>query len=199
MVAAFPSALLCSRALVPEPPASDEGWAAAAARGDPGAFGRLVQRHGARVHALCRRLLADSEEARDAAQEAFARAYEALSSYDGALPFLPWLLRIARNHCLDALRRRAARRAVAPAAAEVDLVDPVRPADEALAGAEAGRALWSALARLPEPQREALVLHHMEQLPTREVAAVLGVPHGTVLTWLHRGRHRLREELEEAR
>ncbi|MHB1847124.1 MAG: RNA polymerase sigma factor, partial [Deltaproteobacteria bacterium] len=164
------------------------------------AFGRLVSRHGRQVHALCLRILRDPEEARDAAQEAFARAFEASLDETRGQPrgegdpeaFLPWILRIARNHCLD-LHRRAATRA--KARLELEVVDPLQPADDALAADQAGRALRVALATLPEPQREAIVLFHLEQLGTREVAQVLGVPQGTVLTWLHRGRLRLREEL----
>src|SRR5919202_1471920 len=86
--------------------------ARAAARGDRSAFARLVEMHKRVVYGLCLRLLQDAEEARDAAQETFVRAWSAIGTYDPAQPFTPWLLRIARNHCIDLVRRRlpAARR-----------------------------------------------------------------------------------------
>jgi RNA polymerase sigma-70 factor (ECF subfamily) len=175
----------------------------AARGGDPGAFGRLIVQNERAVFGLCLRLLRDSEEARDAAQEAFVRAYEALPSYDAALPFTPWLLRIARNHCLDLLRRGKATpalvRADADQIARLELADPnARGADDALVLAEGQARLAAAIARLPDDQREALLLFHQEQLSYREIALVLEVPIGTVMTWLHRARQKLRAELKEA-
>ena len=84
----------------------EAAWTRSAARGDREAFGRLVDLHKRAVYGLCLRLLRHPEEARDAAQEAFARAFAGLSIYDPSQPFAPWLLRIARNHCLDLARRR---------------------------------------------------------------------------------------------
>ncbi len=179
---------------------SDEGLARASRAGDGEAFGRLVARHERSVYGLCLRLLGQPEDARDAAQEAFVRAYESLRGYDPSLAFRPWLLRIARNRCLD-LRRRAR---VRPALRSLDddgsegreAPDPEAvTADEGLVRAESRRRLEAAIARLPADQREALLLFHQEQLSYREIAAVLEVPQGTVMTWLHRARKRLREEL----
>src|ERR671934_237415 len=78
--------------------------ARAAARGDRSAFARLVEMHKRVVYGLCLRLLQDAEEARDAAQETFVRAWSAIGTYDPTQPFAPWLLRIARNHCIDLVR-----------------------------------------------------------------------------------------------
>src|ERR671934_1416061 len=89
--------------------------ARAAARGDRSAFARLVEMHKRVVYGLCLRLLQDAEEARDAAQETFVRAWSAIGTYDPSQPFAPWLLRIARNHCIDVVRRRL------PAARRVEL------------------------------------------------------------------------------
>jgi RNA polymerase sigma-70 factor (ECF subfamily) len=175
----------------------------AARRGDRGAFGRLIVRNERAAFGLCLRLLRDPEEARDAAQEAFVRAYEGLSSYDPALPFTPWLLRIARNHCLDLLRRRGSgpvlvrdEGADANRPSALDVADPeAKGADESLAQAEGQARLTAAVDRLPPDQREALLLFHQEQLSYREIAAVLEVPMGTVMTWLYRARQALRTEL----
>jgi RNA polymerase sigma-70 factor (ECF subfamily) len=169
----------------------------------------LIVQNERAVFGLCLRFLRDREEARDAAQEAFVRAYESLASYDAALPFTPWLLRIARNHCLDLLRRGKAKppmvRQGASAAPGSDdsgrheVADPdAQRADDALEQAEGRTQLAAAIARLPDDHREALLLFHQEQLSYREIAAVLEVPIGTVMTWLHRARQKLRAELQEA-
>jgi RNA polymerase sigma-70 factor (ECF subfamily) len=178
--------------------------ARAAARGDRTAFGRLVDLHKRSVYGLCLRLLRHGEEARDAAQETFVRGYAAISSYDASQPFAPWILRIARNHCLDLIRRRI------PAAAQValdaapdgdgpvrELADVEAPsADALLERAQTGRALEAAVARLPDRYREVIQLFHVEQLSYKEIATTLDVPMGTVMTWLHRARGQLRRTLE---
>ena len=178
--------------------------ARSAARGDKQAFARLVELHKRAVYGLSLRLLADAEEARDAAQEAFARAYASLAAYDAAQPFAPWVLRIARNHCLDVLRRRLPARQRVELDADpregvpehLDLPDTAAPpADEALERAQLKTTLDAAVAALPENYREAVHLFHVEQLSYKEIAATMDVPIGTVMTWLHRARGRLREAL----
>ncbi|HET9554392.1 MAG TPA: sigma-70 family RNA polymerase sigma factor [Anaeromyxobacteraceae bacterium] len=189
--------------LVP-PPSPEASLARAAARGDRVAFGRLVDLHKRAVFGLCVRLLRDGEEARDAAQEAFVRGYAAIATYDPAQPFAPWILRIARNHCLDLVRRRV------PAAQQValdadpedgapayDLPDAASPAaDLLLEQAQTRSALEAAVAELPANYREVIQLFHVEHLSYKEIAATLDVPIGTVMTWLHRARGKLRATLE---
>ena len=172
--------------------AADGRTLALAVQGDASAFERLILLHQGAVYRLCLRFLRVPEEARDAAQEAFVRAFEAVHTFDPTLPFGPWVLRIARNHCLDLLRRRARANAL-------EVADPVaglgQDSFEAVAAGELRAALSEAVARLPEAQREALVLFHLERQSYREIAEILEVPIGTVMTWLHRGRQRLREQL----
>jgi RNA polymerase sigma-70 factor (ECF subfamily) len=183
-------------------PTAEVVWTRAAARGDRQAFGRLVDLHKRTVYGLCVRLLRDREEARDAAQESFARAYAALSTYDPAQPFAPWVLRIARNHCLDVLRRRLpdAQRVELDGAPDdgpaTEIADPgtVR-ADDALERRELAGTLERAVAALPPNYREVVHLFHVEHLSYKEIAATLDVPMGTVMTWLHRARARLKESL----
>ncbi len=188
------------------PISGEASLARSASRGDRGAFARLVDEHKRSVYGLCLRLLGDAEEARDGAQETFARAYAALDSYDGGQPFAPWVLRIARNHCLDILRRRLPQRqrVELDAAPEEDapdhreLPDPASaPADEALERAQTRLRLEGAIATLPPNYREAVQLFHVDQMSYKEIAATMQVPIGTVMTWLHRARARLRETLAE--
>lgn len=184
------------------PSTGEPVWARAAARGDRQAFGRLVDLHKRTVFGLCVRLLRDPEEARDAAQETFARAYAAIGTYDAGQPFAPWVLRIARNHCLDVLRRRVpeARKVELDAEPEEgaprELADPdaVR-GDESMERRETAVALAAAVAALPPNYREVIHLFHVEHLSYKEIAAALDVPIGTVMTWLHRARAKLRTSL----
>jgi len=176
--------------------------ARAAARGDRAAFSSLVDLHKRAVYGLCVRLLRDQEESRDAAQEAFVRAYAGLASYDAAQPFAPWVLRIARNHCLDLLRRRVpeARQVALDAEPEDgapahELATDAPQADQLMERAQTRRALEAAVAGLPENYREVIQLFHVEHLSYREIATTLDVPIGTVMTWLHRARGKLRTAL----
>ncbi len=185
-------------------PASEEAaLARAAASGDRKAFSRLVELTKRPVHGLCLRLLNDAEEARDAAQETFVRAWAALTSYDPSQPFAPWLLRIARNHCIDLIRRRlpAAQRVELDAEREgerpVELPDPAASrGDEAGEKAQVSSALEEAVTRLPERYREVVHLFHVEQMSYKEIAATMEIPMGTVMTGLHRARAQLRTELQ---
>jgi RNA polymerase sigma-70 factor (ECF subfamily) len=185
------------------PPSHDASLAISASRGDRQAFTRLVEENKRSVYGLCLRLLSDPEEARDAAQEAFTRAFSSLESYDLEQAFAPWVLRIARNHCLDLLRRRIPARARVELDAEDDdgppreLADTTSErADDAIQKAQTREALERAVAALPANYREVVHLFHVEQLSYKEIATTMGIPLGTVMTWLHRARAQLRNLLE---
>ncbi len=188
------------RTLTPTP-SEEAALALRASRGDRRAFGCLVDRHKRSVHALCLRFLRHPEDARDAAQEAFVRAYAALGTYDPALPFAAWLLRIARNHCLDLARRRGVRPplvSLESAAGDGPRDLPDRrspPPEDAIAARQEAERLEAEVAALPERYREVIHLFHAEHLSYREIAATLDVPLGTVMTWLHRARAQLRDAL----
>jgi RNA polymerase sigma-70 factor (ECF subfamily) len=190
------------RTVIGEQP-DERALARAAARGDRDAFARLVDSHKRRVHALCFRLLGDAEEARDAAQECFVRAWSAIASFDTAQPFAPWVLRIARNHCFDVVRRRLpagrdVRLDADPSEGEApfELPDPdARSADDRLEGAQRSAAVAVAVANLPPRYREVIHLFHVEGMAYKDIAGVMDVPIGTVMTWLHRARAKLRETL----
>jgi RNA polymerase sigma-70 factor (ECF subfamily) len=188
-------------------PTDDTGLAQLAARGDRAAFTKLVELHQRSVYGLSIRLLRDPEEAADAAQEAFVRAFAALKSFDPAQPFVPWLLRIARNHCLDILRRRLPADRVLALDATPEGEDgqgrsrelpderAVR-SDDALETAQRNKVLGEAVEKLPFKYREVVTLFHVQQLSYQQIATVMGVPLGTVMTWLHRARAQLRVALQ---
>ena len=189
------------------PLSTESDLARAAASGDRAAFGRLVDLTKRPVYGLCVRLLGDAEEARDAAQESFVRAWSALSTFDTAQPFVPWLLRIARNHCIDLLRRRRPTLALSPEGRSEDGpesgVAPELADHFAVSGEqrvqeeEAQRDLDRAVAGLPPRYREVIALFHIQHRSYAEIAQALGVPMGTVMTWLHRARKELKAQLSE--
>ncbi|MBS2024528.1 MAG: sigma-70 family RNA polymerase sigma factor [Deltaproteobacteria bacterium] len=188
-------------------PSDEATWARAAAGGDKAAFARLVERHKNSVYGLCHRLLGQPEEARDAAQEAFVRAYTGLSAFDARQPFAAWVLRIARNHCIDLLRRRRPTLALVAESRGEDGPEvgvATEPADQfattgeaAMQEREAQRDLDRAIAGLPERYREVVALFHVQHKSYAEIAQTLDVPMGTVMTWLHRARKQLLENLKE--
>jgi RNA polymerase sigma-70 factor (ECF subfamily) len=164
----------------------------AAFSGDERAFSALVKRYQGPVYNLCFRSVG-SEGAQDMAQEVFLRAFVNRHRFEADRPVLPWLLTIARHLCIDWLRARQSHRfeglsgnECAGAVADPEVQTGTRQALDAVS---------RSLRRLPEGQREALLMFHVDGLPCDEVARILDVPRGTVLTWLHRARAALRSAL----
>jgi RNA polymerase sigma-70 factor (ECF subfamily) len=188
----------------PACPADEAEWARSAAGGDKAAFARLVEKHKQSVFGLCYRLLGASEESRDASQEAFVRAYTGIRDFDARQPFAAWVLRIARNHCIDLLRRRRptlaleARSDEPEAGVAPELRDHfATTGEDAMQEQEAQRDLDLAVAALPPRYREVIALFHVQHKSYAEIADTLGVPMGTVMTWLHRARKELKARLSE--
>src|SRR5215216_2528919 len=86
--------------------ANELGWIEQALRGDQAAFGQLMHRYAGAVYNLAYRMLGNAQDAEDASQEIFLRAYTRLASFDRTRRFSTWLLSIASNYCIDRLRRR---------------------------------------------------------------------------------------------
>ena len=164
--------------------------ARAAVAGDPRAFGEIVERHKVAVFGVCRRYVGGTD-AQDLAQETFVRAFVNREQFDPARPIRPWLLTIARNLCIDRLRSSEQRQRSEPDMSVFP--DRTISAEQEVAGRQQLALLRRGLAELPEGQREAIAMYHRDGLSYREMSEVLGVPIGTVMTWLHRGRKRLRE------
>ncbi len=134
-----------------------------------------------------------SPDAEDLAQDTFVRAFVHFERFDPERPLLPWLIAIARRLCLDQLRRKTVMTRVE--AMPVLVHPPPGPEREAMGREQLSR-LEQALDDLDEGPREAIVLFHIEEMSYRDIAAALEVPIGTVMTWLHRGRARLKRVLE---
>lgn len=169
-----------------------------ARRGDVGAFEALVDRH--RRVALRVAYAIAGDDAEDAVQEAFVKAYGALNRFRAGAAFLPWLLRIVANESRN--RRRSAGRRERLALRVVDRVATspnatnASPEDAAVA-AERRRALVAAVASLPDRDREVIALRWFAGLGEAEMAVALDVRPGTVKSRLARALERLRAALPE--
>jgi len=164
-----------------------------AKRGDSHAFAELVSRYQKPIRAACMRYLRSSD-ADDAAQETFVRAFTHIADFDPQRPMLPWLITIGRRLCLDRLRKR--KHEADDTAVEL-AVSHEPAADEAASHRQQLQRLQVALAKLAEGPREALSLFHFDELSYQEIATAMEVPMGTVMTWIHRGREELRQQMKE--
>lgn len=159
----------------------------------------VIAEQRSRVFTLAVYLLGDREEAEDVTQEVLIRCWqrggEVAPERLGA-----WLLRVARNRCIDRLRARGSRLRRLRPAGDAGPADPVddRPGPESVAsGRELQAALLRALEGLAEPYRSVVILREVQGLAYEEIAEALEMPLNTVRVTLHRGRRRLREELRE--
>jgi len=174
-----------------------------ARRGDDVAWGALVGAHQAALFRLAYLLLGDADAAADVAQDAFVRAFRSFAQFRGGSP-RAWLFAIVRNCCRSAQSGRAGVLALvihesglSDDAAQMlnEQADPApTPEEEVIRRTEINR-LRLAIEAMPEPFREAVVLRDIEELSYAEVAEVTGVPIGTVMSRLSRGRSILAKEL----
>jgi RNA polymerase sigma-70 factor (ECF subfamily) len=167
---------------------SDDALATAAAGGDTQALDALLRRHAPMIHAVCRRILGNAEDALDASQNAMISIARRIELFDGRAQFSTWCYRVATNAALDEARRRTRR----PQPVE-DL--PESRGDTArVDDAVADRLdVDAALARLSPEHRAAVALRDLLGLDYAEIASVLGIPPGTVRSRIARGRAALAE------
>jgi RNA polymerase sigma-70 factor (ECF subfamily) len=183
---------------------SDEALCERVARRDDEALGTLVARYQERAYRLAWSILRDADEARDLSQDAFVRLWEAAGSFRGQAKFSTWFYRIldnlGRHH---RPRHRGWRRLVGGSGPDNDssevLVERL-PSLEPEPGSELGKdemmhRVWAAVGRLSPQQRAAVILHVQEELPTREIAAVLRCSEATVRVHLHRAIAALRQSI----
>jgi len=182
---------------------SDEELIARIRRGDHAAYQVLVEKYQQRIYAVTYGLLGNREDALDAMQEAFIKAYRSLDRFKGKSGFYTWLYRIATNAAID-LGRKTSRRDEVEFREEIDADEekgdyPIAPATEnpadELMRKELGELIEEAIGELPPEQRTAIVLREIEGLSYREIAKVMKCSQGTVMSRLHYGRKRLQELL----
>jgi RNA polymerase sigma-70 factor (ECF subfamily) len=177
--------------------------------GDHDAFRVLVERYQGRAFRQAIRILRNEEAARDAVQEAFVKAYISLDRFEERASFFTWLYRLVTNQCIDMKRREHGDRRVdwregdaleegaLPLAPEALDAAPASPIDE-VARKEIRERMATAIEQLPETTRETLLLREVDGLAYAEIAAVQGIPRGTVMSRLHYARRKLSELLRGA-
>jgi RNA polymerase sigma-70 factor (ECF subfamily) len=184
----------------PVPGPSDHELIRSAQRGEERAFEELVRRHEERAVRVALSLVANREDARDLAQEAFLRVFRNLDRFDFEHEFTTWLYRIVTNLAIDLLRKR--RPAMSTTAeeeeeADLDLADPEGPAPSAaLEEMETAERVRACIDRLAPHFRSVMILRELEGLPCIEIARIVGTTHVTVRWRLHRGRKLFLEEWE---
>ena len=168
---------------------SDEELAQRAAAGDRDALDTLLRRHTSMVHAVCRRVLGNPDDALDATQNALIGISRKIHLFDGRSRFTTWAYRVATNAALDEGRRRSRR----PVPSEA-LPEPASASS--LDGAVAARLdIDAALSRLPPDYRAAVALRDLLGMDYAEIGDVLGIPAGTVRSRIARGRAALADLL----
>lgn len=161
--------------------------------GSEAAFEQIVRRHQRAVLTLLVRLTGDAGLAEDLAQDTFVKAFRSLGAFDTARRFSSWLLRIAHNTGIDALRRQRLKIvSLETAAADNQPLDPEAPAEpDPLERAALAGALDFAMQRLTPTQRAAISLRYEEGLSFADLGQVLGMPEATARSHVHRARKAL--------
>jgi RNA polymerase sigma-70 factor (ECF subfamily) len=169
------------------PPDDDAGLVKRSLDGDHAAFEMLVNRYQRVLYSVAVRMLGNREDAKDAAQTAFVRAYERLSTFDPSFRFFSWLYRILVNECLNVLKSR---RPVETIDALLPALAAGNPFDAAALG-ERRAQVETAVLQLPHDYREVIVLRHFIDMSYEEMSEAIGVPVKTVKSRLHTARQRL--------
>lgn len=174
----------------------EQVWLEQARRGDKNAFGQLIEAYQGPVYNLAYRMLGNSGEAEEAAQEAFIRAYTRLDSYDPAHKFSTWLLSITSNYCIDQIRKRRA------VLLSIDEPLPPHPAlhsdnnkgpEAEYMAQEREQLVQNLMSALPEEYRQAVVLRYWYDMSYEEIADVQETTVSAVKSRLFRARRILAE------
>jgi RNA polymerase sigma factor (sigma-70 family) len=168
----------------------DEHLIAMARAGNPGAFETIVDRYQGRLLGFCRQMLGSTEDAEDVLQEVFVNAYRAMLGDEREINLRPWLYRIARNRCLNHLRKPTA-----DSQESMDLVPAVEASStaEKVHNREEFRQLLTDVGKLPETQRSALLLREMDAMSYEEIAQAMETSVPSVKSLLVRARISLAE------
>ncbi len=165
---------------------------------DHRAFTVLVDRYKHKIHWLVRRMLG-SPDVEDVTQEVFLRAYQAMPRFEGRSAFRTWLYKIAHNLCLTEISKRGRRGEHLSLDEEgEEKVHYMMPGNrrglmDEIERRDFSESVWSLVEQLPEHYRTALTLFYVEQARYEEISEIMGIPMGTVKTYIHRAKLRLRD------
>ncbi len=165
-------------------------------QGDDLAWEAFVRQFQGRVYSIASGYALRTDEARDLAQDIFVRLYETRGHWAPADHFLPWLVRVARNMCLDHLRRKHARPPAEDLLADqMELADGSATPEASLESVARRRLVWRALRSLGHLSREVILLKEIQGFTFEEIAAMLRLPIGTVKSRSNRARLELAERI----
>ena len=166
--------------------------------GENAAFKTLVERHQQTIYNLCYRMLKQREEAQDATQETFLKAYRSLKEFRYESRLKTWLCRIATHECLNRMRHQECLSLDEMQAedAHVQIADSAPSSLERIERKEVQSMIHRAVDALPQPYRLVITLYHLNELSYAEIAQAMDVPIGTVKTYLFRARALLKSKLK---
>lgn len=167
---------------------NETNWLAQALKGDPQGFGMLVEAYQRPVYNLCYRMLGNAEDAEDAAQETFLRAYKALKRYDNQRPFSTWLLSIAAHYCIDQIRRRRYPIVSVEDLPVPDLPDTKPGVERSFQQKQEQEQVRAILDVLDATDRAAVIMYYWYDFSYAEIAEALSLTESAIKSRLHRAR-----------
>lgn len=161
-------------------------------------FRKLVQKYQRQAVLFARGMVGNPDDAYDLSQEAFVRVYKHLNRFDSSYPFKVWFFHILSNLCKNHLRQRKNRQAVTTSTemTETAAAPESRRPDIAFQKTEVQQKVWEGIGELPEKFREIIILCHFQDMSYEQMANVLDIPRGSVMSRLYYARQKLRKILE---
>jgi RNA polymerase sigma-70 factor (ECF subfamily) len=185
----------------------DSAMVEAVRQGDSTAYRGLVEKYQGRVYSMVYGMVRNREDARDITQDAFVKAYRKLDSFRTESSFYTWLYKIAMNLAIDFLRKRKRRStgefdegiASRDSGGDISDIHHAESPRRAVERKQLYSAIMEALQKLPEDQRQVILLRELEGLSYKEIADVMGVKEGTVMSRLFYARKKLQKLLADER
>jgi RNA polymerase sigma-70 factor, ECF subfamily len=169
-------------------------WLLHAQNGDTQAFSSLLEKYQKPVYNLCYRMLGNAEDAEDAAQETFLRAFKSMKRYDNSRPFSTWVLSIAAHYCIDQIRKQ---RQVAISIEDLpvpDVPDPAPGLETGLGRKEEQRRVRALLNKLEATDRAAVIMYYWYDFSYEEICQALSLSLSAVKSRLHRARRLMAQQ-----
>lgn len=163
-------------------------------RGNPTAFGTLVEQWQDSIHRFAYQFFYNTDDAREITQKTFIRVYRNLDQLDDPRKFSPWIYRIAKNLCLDELKRAGRQRSSPLELVKAERIHNENPSAK-IESKELGEWIQKALLAIPDEQRMVIIMKEYEELTFKEIAEILDEPESTVKSRLYYGFKKLREIL----
>jgi len=169
-------------------------WLLQAQNGDPQAFSSLLEKYQKPVYNLCYRMLGNAEDAEDAAQETFLRAFKSLKRYDNSRPFSTWVLSIAAHYCIDQIRRQRQVTISIEDLVVPDVPDPAPGLETVLGKKEEQRRIRAILDKLEATDRAAVIMYYWYDFSYEEICQALSLSLSAVKSRLHRARRAMAQQ-----